>query len=218
MPRRTLLRNDSLPYHVTARVNNRERFHAPLGLTWDLCGFELFHSATVYGSEIQAFVLMPNHFHLLITVPQSDLGTVMRVFMSDLTRASNRATGRTGHLFGGPYHWSLINGSRYFGHALKYVYRNPVRGGLCDRVEDYPFSTLNGLLGATRLPFPIHFTRVGMELGLPSAEPHRMLEWLNQPFPQEAEALIQKGLRRKKFSKILDRSRRIAHPELESLI
>jgi hypothetical protein len=108
-------------------------------------------------------------------------------------------------VLGGPYHWSLIGNSRYFGHALKYVYRNPVRAKICQRVEDYPYSSLHGLLGRSQLLFPIHYTRVGMELALPSMDAFEQLYWLNQPFPVEVQELIQKGLRRKIFENIMDR-------------
>jgi hypothetical protein len=151
---------------------------------------------------------MPNHIHMLMTVPKHDLGQVMNVFISSVTRLSNLNSGRSGHLFGGPYHQSLIKNSRYFGHAFKYVYRNPVKAQICERVEQYPYSTLQGSLGSVHLPFPLFFTKVGMELALPSSESHEQLEWLNKPFPKEAEALIQKGLRRRVFDIVMDRKTR----------
>lgn len=161
---------------------------------------------------------MPNHFHMIVTVPQHDLGKVMSVFMASVTRTANLISGRSGHLFGGPYFWSLIASSRYFGHALKYVYRNPVRAKLCAQVEDYPFSTLAGLLGGAPLPFPIHFTRAGLELALPSSEPAQQVEWLNRPFPVEAESLIQQGLRKNVFDAIKDRKTRKPVEPLSQLL
>jgi hypothetical protein len=161
--------------------------------------------------------MMPNHFHMLITVPEYDLGQVMNIFMSYVTRTSNLFSERSGHLFGRRYYWSLINSSRYFGHAYKYVYRNPVRAGLCEHVEDYPFSTLQGTLGMRHLPFPLHYTRVGMELALPSDEAHEQLQWLNLPFSSEAEVLIQKALRKRVFDSIIDRKTRKPIELLEQL-
>ena len=151
---------------------------------------------------------MPNHFHMIATVPQEDLGVVMKSFMTNIAKNSNCISGRSGHLFGGPYFWSLIQSSRYFGHALKYVYRNPVRAKLCDRTESHPFSTLPGIVGDSHLPFPIHFTRSLFEAGLPLESSTDFLTWLNTPFPVEAEKLIKIGLRRKIFEKIIDREKR----------
>ncbi len=218
MPRKLLQRTDTLPYHVTARANNRENFHLPLQHFWKILGNEGLNLSIVHEVEVHALVLMPNHFHMLLTVPQYDLGKVMNTLMCSIVRSSNLKTGRTGHIFGGPYHWSLINSSRYFGHALKYVYRNPVKAGLCTHVEDYPFSTLNGLVGQSHLPFPIHYTRVGMELALPSVEAFEQLNWLNQPFPKEAETLIQKGLRKKIFKGAIDLKTRTPMSPLDHLL
>jgi len=218
MPRKPLIRSDQLPYHVTARVNNREPFHLLLPQMWRIIGDECLNLHLVYGVEFHSVVMMPNHFHMLMTVPEHDLGEVMRLFMSYTTRSSNLISGRSGHLFGGRYYWSLINSSRYFGHAYKYVYRNPVRAHLCARVEEYPFSTLQGSLGLGHLPFPLHYTRVAMDLALPSVESQAQLEWLNLPFPKEAEALIQKGLRKRVFETIMDRDTRRPIEVLDQLL
>jgi REP element-mobilizing transposase RayT len=153
----------------------------------------------IYEVEFQAVVLMPNHIHMILTVPHHDLGAVMREFMKSISQHTNLLSGRSGHLFGGPYHGSLIGNSQYYGHAFKYVYRNPVRAKICTHVEEYPYSSLKGLLGMAHLPFPIHFSRVGMEIALPSTESELQLPWLNTPFPSETECRIQKGLRRRLF-------------------
>lgn len=208
MPRKPLKKNVKLPYHVTARANNREEFHLDRARLWKILGEECLFLQVVYAVEFQAVVLMPNHFHMILTVPEHDLGIVMNELMKSVSRRANILTGRSGHVFGGSYHWSLIGSTRYFSHALKYVYRNPVRARLCDTVESYPFSTLQGLLGLAPLPFPVHMTRIGMELSLPSEYPYEQLNWLNTPFPKEAEILIQKGLRRTMFKNLIERKTR----------
>jgi REP element-mobilizing transposase RayT len=203
---------------VTARANNREEFHLSMSQMWKLIGDECLNLNLVYGVEFHALVLMPNHFHILLTAPEHDLGQVMNVFMSSVTRLSNLLSGRSGRLFGSRYHQSLINSSRYFGHAFKYVYRNPVRAKLCDKVEQYPYSTLHGQLGKSHLPFPLYFTKVGMELALPSSDCSAQLDWLNRPFPAEAETLIQTGLRRCTFESMIDRKTRRPIELLNGLI
>lgn len=208
MSPRALVRSNLLPYHVTARVNNREQFHVPLPQMWKIIGNECLALSYVYGVEFHSLVMMPNHFHMLMTVPEHDLGQVMNVFISYITRTSNLFSGRIGHLFGRRYYWSLVDSSRYFGHVYKYVYRNPARAQLCEGVEDYPYSTVQGLLGTQHLPFPLHYTRVGMELALPSDEAAEQLVWLNRPFPNEVETLIRQGLRKRVFSRVIDRKTR----------
>ena len=209
MPRKTLIRSQTLPYHVTARANNCEPF--PLGLSelWDIIGKECLNLTWVYGVEIHSFVLMPNHFHMLLTVPEFDLGKVMDIFMSTVTRSSHLKTGRSGRIFGNRYHWSIIQDTRYYGHAFKYVYRNPVKAELCARVEDYLFSTLHGQVGRAHLPFPLYSTRVGMEVGLPAFESEDQLSWLNRSFSVEVDNRIRKSLKRTEFKGWVDsRTRR----------
>jgi putative transposase len=219
MPRQNLIRSDTFPYHVTARSNNRVLFPVALNFMWEIATEELYLLTLLYQIEIHAFVLMPNHFHLLLTVPNADLGIIMNHYMSTLTRRVNRLSGQTGHLFGGPHFRSIITSTRYFGHALKYVNRNPVRGGLCTHVEEYEFSTARGLFGMGALPFPIHFTRIGLELNLPDPDlPGSWLNWMNTPFTKEAELLIQKVLRKRKVDVFIDRKTRMPYPELSQLI
>src|SRR4051794_23831949 len=109
MPRKSFQRSNVLPYHVTARANNREAFHLPIRSVWAVIGLECLNLAWVYGVQFHALVLMPNHFHMLLTVPEHDLGKAMNVFVSSATRTINLFSGRSGHVFGGPYHWSIIN-------------------------------------------------------------------------------------------------------------
>ena len=67
MPRKKLIRTDLYPYHVYGRANNKEIFYIPLCDVWRL-SCELFDKVTKdYGAQVHAFVLMPNHYHLLMS-------------------------------------------------------------------------------------------------------------------------------------------------------
>jgi putative transposase len=218
MPRKLLVRSTVFPYHVTARSDNREVFPLPLSELWRILESELLTSSWLFGAEPHALVLMPNHLHLLITTPSEDLGKIMNRLMADVTRIANARTGRSGHLFGGPYNWSIIQSTRYFGHALKYVYRNPVKAGICEAVEDYPWSTLKGLLGGSRLGFPLYFTRLALEINLPLPESEHFLQWLNRPFSKEAEVLIAEGMRKQIFDELKCRTMRRPYQALEHFL
>lgn len=185
---------------------------------WALFSLECSILTHTYGAEIHAFVMMPNHFHLLLTVPEHDLGFTMNRFMSSVSQTANHLCGQSGHVFGGPYFGSLIDSTRYYSHVLKYVYRNPVKAGICAQVEDFPFSTLHGLVGAGPLPFPIYRPRTAVELQLPSIEPAEQLPWLNIPLPAEADALIRNGLRRKVFGTLIDQNTRKPNKILAGLL
>jgi REP element-mobilizing transposase RayT len=208
MPRKRLLVSDFIPYHVTGRGNNREAFPLEPRLTWRIFTDECYLIHALYGAEIHAFTLMPNHFHMLITVPQYDLGKVMDIFMSNVTRTIHLNSGRSGHVFGGPYYWSLINSGGYYSHAYRYVYQNPVRASICSKVEDFPYSTLRGMLGMEHLPFPLYYPRCGHGISLARKNSEQLLNWLNEPVSDEVTQGIRKGLRYREFKSPKDRNTR----------
>jgi putative transposase len=219
MPRKKLIRSSDFPYHVTARANNKERFSLPLPIFWKIITDELYFLTLMNDVKIHAFVLMPNHIHLLITVSSGDLGEVMRLFISALTKRVNARGLRSGRIFGGPYHWSIITSTLYYGHVIKYLYRNPVKAGLVEQVEEYEFSTASGTFGSNYLPLPISFTNIGLEINLPDPEkPELWLKWLNRPFPIEAEKIIQKSLRRREIKALINPANRRPYDELSQII
>ena len=83
---------------------------------------------------------------------------------------------------------------------MKYVYRNPVRAGLSERVETYPYSTLACLVGEGALRFSVvHPFRSDFLNGLPEGLLEQV-EWFNQPFLKELEEGIARAFRRTQFS------------------
>lgn len=200
MPRKYLIRSATLPYHVTARANNREPFHCGLTAAWDEFTHQALEITLLFGARIHAFVMMPNHIHLLVSTPEKDLGEVMQHYMRSATKTLNLKSGRSGHLFGGRYHWTLIDSVIYYAHALKYVYRNPVRARLCRVVQEYEFSTLQGLLGQAALTFPLYYPDDASRCELISADGSEQLRWLNEPFAKEHESAIQSALKRSTFA------------------
>jgi hypothetical protein len=83
---------------------------------------------------------------------------------------------------------------------MKYDFRNPVAAGVCKSVEDYPYSTLQTMLGKAPSTFPLYFPfGVPGFIQIPSNE-RDLLAWLNRPTPKEQLKLIQKGLKKTTFS------------------
>lgn len=199
MSRKPLIRSQEFPYHVTARANNREIFPLPLEQVWTTLCKEVVFSRYHFAIEVQALVLMPNHFHMILTTPEQDIGVVMESFMKNITLFLNLKSGRSGRIFGGPYYPSIIQSDLYFSQAYKYVYRNPIKAGIVRRVEDYSFSTLPGLLGLAHLPFPLHLPRSGSGLFLFDKTHDEHLDWLNSQTRKELDDAIRRGLKRTVF-------------------
>jgi len=80
MPRKNLIRTNLYPYHVTIRSNNKEWFDLPREIVWKICLRAMVLANQKHPVRIQAFVLMANHYHLLIWTPQCNLDRFMSVF------------------------------------------------------------------------------------------------------------------------------------------
>lgn len=199
MPRRNLIRTADFPYHVTNRSNNREFFYVEPEILWPIFIENLGKIQTKYECEIHAFVMMTNHYHLQISTPHENLEDAMCYFNREVARAGNKIAGRTNHFFGTRYKWSLIPTESYYWNATKYIFRNPVRAGICKSVQDYKFSSLNFSSSIVDWKTTDYFfdreKRVRLDL-----------DWLNEPFANEQEAAIQKALRRTEFKLPKDRN------------
>ena len=155
MPRKIVPIISNVPYHVTARCINQEWFSLPLDIVWSIMEDFLYFIAAEYKINIHAFVLMSNHFHLLVTAPQGNLSMALLYFLREVSKEITRLSGRINQTFGGRNHKTLIEEYNYFMSTYKYIYQNPLRAGICERVEEYPYSTLHGLCGLKPLIVPL---------------------------------------------------------------
>ena len=84
------------------------------------------------GWKICAFVLMPNHYHMVVETPEANLVAGMKWFQGTYTKRHNYRHQEWGHLYQGRYKSVIIDpgDSGYFRTACDYVHLNPVRTGL----------------------------------------------------------------------------------------
>lgn len=190
MPRKKLIRTDQFPYHVCTRSNNREWFKLSLDRVWNISQQGLAHAHKLYPVEVHAFVLMSNHYHLLISTPSASIDFFMRSFNKYFSDSINAYTGVINHKFGGPYNWSIVSKREYLLNIYRYIFQNPVKAGMTSSCEEYPYSSLHGaLFGAS---------------GLVEYRPHfeegfgPWLDFFNRVDPRESE-MIRRGLKRADF-------------------
>ena len=165
-----------------------------MGTLWEIFSIHLFFISHAFDARIHSFVLMDNHFHLIISTPKGNISEVMQYLMTNTSLDITKVSGRINQTYGGPYYSSLITTDIHFSHCYKYVYRNPVEAGLSDCVEEYRYSTLRGLLGYEKLIFPLtedYFL-------FPSLE--NSIVWLNSSYKLTTKEQIQKALHKNKFS------------------
>ena len=126
MARPLRIQFENAHYHVSCRGNARQEIYA------DDSDRSIFlkllaRSAEIYQVEVLAYVLMPNHFHLLIKTPRANLQEFMRQFNIAYTSHFNRAHERAGHLYQGRYKAFLIDVDSYLQEVSRYIHLNPLR-------------------------------------------------------------------------------------------
>jgi putative transposase len=92
------------------------------------------------GWDCHVFCLMPNHYHLVVETNIESLSRGLHRLNGNLARSFNDRSKRWGHLFGDRFAAFAIRDEKHLRHACEYVLNNPVRAGLCERAEDWPWS------------------------------------------------------------------------------
>jgi putative transposase len=87
-----------------------------------------------HGWRVHAWVIMRNHFHLLVETPEPNLVTGMKTLLGGFSQAWNRRRKRRGHVFQGRYKSVPVSGVEsdawYFRIVADYIHLNPARAGL----------------------------------------------------------------------------------------
>ena len=78
MGRRNLIRTNLFPYHIVSRVRNKDWYDLPIHRVWKIYMDSFKDSIQRHPVNILAFVLMNNHFHLLIQTPDSNINQFMQ--------------------------------------------------------------------------------------------------------------------------------------------
>ena len=170
------------PHHVIQRGNNRQAIFASDHDYAALLQL-LAENAVRFEVAVHAYVLMSNHFHLLATPATVDgLPQMMQAVGRRYVRYFNDRQGRSGTLWEGRYRSTVIDTDRYLLACMVYLDLNPVRAGLVERPEQYPWSSHRHYLGLVQDKL---------------VTPHSLLWALgNTPFAREGQyaELVRAGL------------------------
>ena len=91
--------------------------------------------------DIFAYVLMSNHYHLLLRTNTPNLSKSMQWLGTAYTRRFNLSHSRSGHLFQGRFKSILVQNNAYLTQLSCYIHRNPLRAGMVNRLADYRLSS-----------------------------------------------------------------------------
>ncbi|MDH4428591.1 MAG: transposase [Acidovorax sp.] len=169
-------------HHVIQRGNNRQPIFADPEDREIILAL-LADNAPKHGVAVHAYVLMDNHFHLLVTPGTAEgLPRLMQAIGRRYVQYFNWRHARTGTLWEGRYRSTLLQPERYLLPCMAYLDLNPVRSGEVAQAADYPWSS--------------HAHWVGLRHDR-LLTPHALYWALgNTPFAREAAygALVQAGI------------------------
>jgi len=138
-------------YHIYNRGNNSEKifFNNRNYIYFQEKLQHHFNSLT----DILAYCLMPNHFHLLTYIRQDidtfKLNDSIAILLRSFARAINLQENRTGSLF--QQKTKAKNVTQFGFVCLNYIHQNPLRSGIIKKLEDWKFSSFNEYTGKSDL-------------------------------------------------------------------
>jgi REP element-mobilizing transposase RayT len=169
MARKPRVEFEGATYHVMCRGNRQEAIFK------DDKDHERFLDTLEEVSErngwlIHAFVLMGNHYHLLLETPEPNLVDGMRWFQSTYTQRFNARHKAWGHLFQGRYKALPVDQGEYFRTVADYIHLNPARAHAFDleaeQLTDYKWSSFCGYMRPAKRPGFLTVDRVLARHGL----------------------------------------------------
>lgn len=140
MSRQWRIEYEGALYHVLSRGNERKEI---FNGNEDRKVFleALGQMSNRFDVEVHAYVLMGNHYHLLLRTKRANLSKAMQWFGVTYTRRFNLRNGRVGHLFQGRFKSILVENEGYLLRLSCYIHRNPLRAGMVHRLVDYVWSS-----------------------------------------------------------------------------
>jgi REP-associated tyrosine transposase len=141
MPRKPRLFIPDQAVHVVKRGHNRDPIVARK-VDYQYFTDCLLSACREYGVALHAWVLMTNHFHLLLSPGSEDsLPRMMQWLGGHYARYFNKCYRRSGSLWEGRYKTSLIDSDNYLLKTYRYIELNPVRAGMVEHPRQYPWSS-----------------------------------------------------------------------------
>ncbi|MFH1524159.1 MAG: transposase [Chloroflexota bacterium] len=100
------------------------------------------------GISVIAYCLMPNHYHFLLRQEtEIPLSKFINVTFNANVQAVNKQQDRSGTLFEGRYRLAIVDNWGYLVHICRYIHFNPVKAGLVNKPEEWPYSNYADWIG-----------------------------------------------------------------------
>ena len=138
-------------YHVTSRGDRREDIYRDDEDREEWLAV-LSQACERFNWVLHAWCQMTNHYHLLVETIDGNLSRGMRHLNGVYTQRYNRRHGEVGHLYQGRYKAILVQKENYLQELTRYVVLNPLRAGMVEKLEQWPWSSYPATIGLTKAP------------------------------------------------------------------
>lgn len=105
------------------------------------------------GTEVLAYCLMPNHYHLIVKVKSDLFSSSMHKFALSYVVAFNNLYHRKGRLFISPFQRIHIQNPSYLLHLSKYIHTNLLKAKLVTSIGDWKYSSYCEYIGKREIDF-----------------------------------------------------------------
>ena len=128
-------------YFITTNTENRENaFKDKKAIKIIIEDLEFYRKK--FNFKLHAFVIMPNHIHLLITpFEKGDISKIMHNFKSHTSQVINEVLDRNKRLWQEGFYEHAIRDEFDFKRKVNYIHKNPLMAGIVKEVADYRFSS-----------------------------------------------------------------------------
>lgn len=142
MSRKHTVKYEGAVYHIYQRGNNKEFIFENDNIKSFILNY-LKEYNKKFDYELLAYVIMDNHYHLLIKTNKVDISTIMFYINNLLGKYVNVQLDRTGHAFDSRYRCKLVETDANLIWLLRYIHRNPVKAHICKDINEYRWSSHN---------------------------------------------------------------------------
>ena len=127
-------------YHVIARGNNKEYiFRESIDKGYFIKQLKKYSNGMGY--RVYGYVLMDNHYHIIIQTYNKKLQKIMHQINNKYSKYFNGKYKRVGHIFQGRYKAVLVQYERYMLSLLRYIHQNPIKAHICESIDKYRWSS-----------------------------------------------------------------------------
>lgn len=178
-------------YHVTSRGNEKRK------VFFSRKDYEKFkeylaNAIEKFGFVLHGYVLMTNHYHLIIETPEKNLSKIMHYVNSSYTTYTNVKRKRNGHLFQGRFKAIVVDRDSYLLELSRYLHLNPVRANMAEKPEDYPYSSYGCFAASTGDKLVTTRTILEMISSNPAMAREKYISFVESAMGEEIESPFKK--------------------------